>query len=48
MEELGRQGAKIRVEACALRDVEALKRAFAALGPATVLVNNAARDDRHD
>jgi NAD(P)-dependent dehydrogenase (short-subunit alcohol dehydrogenase family) len=34
-----------------LRDIDALKRAFAALetalGPATVLVNNAARDDRH-
>jgi len=37
---------------CDLRDVDALKVAFAdleaALGPATVLVNNAARDDRHD
>ena len=36
---------------CDLRDIDALKRAFAALdaalGPATVLVNNAARDDRH-
>ena len=34
-----------------LRDIDALKRSFkaleAALGPATVLVNNAARDDRH-
>ncbi|HEX6143400.1 MAG TPA: SDR family oxidoreductase [Geminicoccaceae bacterium] len=45
------QGARIRFEACDLRDIEALKRTFraleAALGPATVLVNNAARDDRH-
>ena len=38
--------------ACDLRDIEALRRAFedlaARLGPASVLVNNAARDDRHD
>ncbi len=38
-------------EACDLRDIDALKRAFEALakklGAATVLVNNAARDDRH-
>jgi D-xylose 1-dehydrogenase len=51
-EELERQGARIRFEACDLRDIDALKRTFAALaaalGPATVLVNNAARDDRHD
>ncbi|MCG8593667.1 MAG: SDR family oxidoreductase [Kiloniellales bacterium] len=44
-------GATVRFEACDLRDVPALKRAFAALeaalGPAAVLVNNAARDDRH-
>ncbi|MDB2508567.1 SDR family oxidoreductase, partial [Planktomarina temperata] len=37
---------------CDLRDIEALKAAFAqlveALGPAEILVNNAARDDRHD
>ena len=49
--ELQRQGATLRFEACDLRDVEDLRRAFAALeaalGPATVLVNNAARDDRH-
>ncbi len=50
-DELGRQGAEVRFEACDLRDIDQLKRAFAALeaalGPATVLVNNAARDDRH-
>lgn len=38
--------------ACDLRDIDALKAAFAEmadkLGAATVLVNNAARDDRHD
>ena len=49
--ELSGQGAAIRFEACDLRDIEALRRAFVALaqalGPATVLVNNAARDDRH-
>lgn len=42
----------VAFEACDLRDIEALRAAFAALerqlGPATVLVNNAARDDRHD
>ena len=51
-DELGGLGATIRFESCDLRDIDALKRAFAALeaalGPATVLVNNAARDDRHD
>lgn len=50
-EELRAQGSAIEFEHCDLRDVEALKRAFAALqdklGPAAVLVNNAARDDRH-
>jgi NAD(P)-dependent dehydrogenase (short-subunit alcohol dehydrogenase family) len=49
--ELTGTGADVRFEACDLRDIEALRRAFAALagglGPATVLVNNAARDDRH-
>lgn len=38
-------------EICDLRDIESLRAAFAALrakiGPAHVLVNNAARDDRH-
>ncbi len=37
---------------CDLRDIDGLKSAFAdlqrKLGPASVLVNNAARDDRHD
>ena len=51
-DELGGQGSTIRFEPCDLRDIDALKRAFAALeaalGPAMVLVNNAARDDRHD
>ena len=44
-------GEQIFVE-CDLRDIDALKVAFsklaAKLGPAEVLVNNAARDDRHD
>jgi NAD(P)-dependent dehydrogenase (short-subunit alcohol dehydrogenase family) len=51
-DELEGRGAEIHFESCDLRDIEALKRAFAALeatlGPATVLVNNAARDDRHN
>jgi D-xylose 1-dehydrogenase len=50
-EELEGQGAEVRFAACDLRDIDQLKHAFAgleaALGPATVLVNNAARDDRH-
>ena len=50
-EELGQRGATLRFEPCDLRDIDDLKRAFAALeaaiGPAAVLVNNAARDDRH-
>ncbi len=44
-------GASARFEPCDLRDIDALRAAFAALkgalGPAGVLVNNAARDDRH-
>jgi NAD(P)-dependent dehydrogenase (short-subunit alcohol dehydrogenase family) len=44
-------GDAVHFEACDLRDIDALKAAFAelkrALGPAGVLVNNAARDDRH-
>ena len=42
----------VEFETCDLRDIDALKAAFAALksrlGPADILVNNAARDDRHD
>jgi len=49
---LSRVEATVAFEACDLRDIEALRGAFAALaerlGPAQVLVNNAARDDRHD
>jgi len=49
--ELRAGGSQVRFEACDLRDVGELKRAVAALaaahGPARVLVNNAARDDRH-
>jgi NAD(P)-dependent dehydrogenase (short-subunit alcohol dehydrogenase family) len=43
--------ARVAFERCDVRDIPALKRAIAsladALGPVTVLVNNAARDDRH-
>jgi NAD(P)-dependent dehydrogenase (short-subunit alcohol dehydrogenase family) len=50
-DELALGGATIHFETADLRDVAALRHAFgaleAALGPATVLVNNAARDDRH-
>ena len=50
-DELRTEGVTIEFEACDLRDIEALKQAFSALdaklGAATVLVNNAARDDRH-
>jgi NAD(P)-dependent dehydrogenase (short-subunit alcohol dehydrogenase family) len=50
-EEAGSKGAKVHFAACDLRDIEQLRRAFAglkeAVGPAAVLVNNAARDDRH-
>ena len=45
------EGGQVRFEACDLRDIAALRKAFEALaadlGPAAVLVNNAARDDRH-
>lgn len=50
-DELSGSGATVRFEACDLRDIAALKDAFGrlkeALGGAGVLVNNAARDDRH-
>lgn len=45
-------GGETAYEICDLRDIAALQKAFAALqaklGNATVLVNNAARDDRHN
>ena len=48
---LQEQGATVHFRQCDLRDIDALKQAFSTLaqvvGPATVLVNNAARDDRH-
>ena len=50
--ELTSAGAEVRFAPCDLRDIDSLRGAFAvlaeALGPAAVLVNNAARDDRHD
>jgi NAD(P)-dependent dehydrogenase (short-subunit alcohol dehydrogenase family) len=50
-QELSEGGSAIRFEPCDLRDIDALRAAFAgikdALGPVGVLVNNAARDDRH-
>lgn len=49
--ELTSAGAQVRFEACDLRDIDALRRAVAAVaeaqGAPRVLVNNAARDDRH-
>ena len=49
--ELNETGGRVQFEPCDLRDIDDLRRAFAALatvqGPARVLVNNAARDDRH-
>jgi NAD(P)-dependent dehydrogenase (short-subunit alcohol dehydrogenase family) len=51
-DELTADRATIAFEVCDLRDIDALRQAFAnlkgALGPADVLVNNAARDDRHN
>lgn len=47
----GELGASAAFERADLRDIEALQRAITALrerlGPITILVNNAARDDRH-
>lgn len=49
--DLAGDGVGVRFEAADLCDIEALRQSFkaleAALGPAAVLVNNAARDDRH-
>ncbi len=43
---------EVQYEICDLRDIDALRASLTALrdriGPAQVLVNNAARDDRHD
>ncbi len=43
---------RVAFEACDLRDIDALQKSVGAirarLGPITILVNNAARDDRHD
>lgn len=50
-DELAADGRTVAFQACDLRDIADLRRAFAVLaeahGPAAVLVNNAARDDRH-
>ena len=47
-----RTGGDVSYEICDLRDIAAMQSALARLktriGPAEVLVNNAARDDRHD
>jgi NAD(P)-dependent dehydrogenase (short-subunit alcohol dehydrogenase family) len=49
--ELEAAGGTVHFARCDLRDIDQLKRALAqlkqALGPTAVLVNNAARDDRH-
>ena len=51
-DEISKLGVDIAYEICDLRDIHALRTAFKnlteKLGTATVLVNNAARDDRHD
>jgi D-xylose 1-dehydrogenase len=50
-DELTAANSRVQFEPCDLRDIEALRAAFASLtrvlGPAGVLINNAARDDRH-
>jgi NAD(P)-dependent dehydrogenase (short-subunit alcohol dehydrogenase family) len=49
--ELKDEGYTVHFERCDLRDIEALRRSIAAvrdaLGPITILVNNAAHDQRH-
>jgi NAD(P)-dependent dehydrogenase (short-subunit alcohol dehydrogenase family) len=49
--ELRAAGGAVRFEPCDLRNIDELRRAVDALaaahGPPTVLINNAARDDRH-
>lgn len=51
VEEFAAAGTSVQFEHCDLTDVAALRRAIAAiaarLGPVTVLVNNAANDERH-
>jgi len=51
MASIAGSGAKSHFEPCDVRDIEALRATVAkiraALGPITILVNNAARDDRH-
>ncbi|ADZ72100.1 SDR family NAD(P)-dependent oxidoreductase [Polymorphum gilvum] len=51
VQELSAAGATVRYEPCDLTDIPALQAAVArlraALGPVTVLVNNAAHDERH-
>ncbi|MDY8108585.1 SDR family oxidoreductase [Fulvimarina sp. 2208YS6-2-32] len=51
-QELSGTGATVRFEFCDLREVDtirpAMERLFATIGTPGVLVNNAARDDRHD
>jgi len=51
VEELTKAGGTVHFEECDVTDIEALKAAIgrirAALGPITVLVNNAAHDQRH-
>ena len=52
LEEVKGRGCRAAFVESDLRDIEALKQSFKTLedelGPASVLVNNAARDDRHD
>jgi NAD(P)-dependent dehydrogenase (short-subunit alcohol dehydrogenase family) len=48
VERIGGQGhPRPRYTPCDLRDIDALRAAIAAIGPVSVLVNNAAHDQRH-